>query len=76
MKTSLNIDDAVFKAAQRETLKNKRTLSEIISEWARLGRYAVLKRKNKPSKIKTVNLGGPARFDLNSRRNWMDFLDE
>ncbi|MBI4366061.1 MAG: hypothetical protein HY543_04500 [Deltaproteobacteria bacterium] len=76
MKTSLILDDRVFQAAKRESQRSGRSLSALISDWARIG-LETLKHtaKRKHRQLKTVDLGGPARLDLNSRRDWMDTLD-
>ena len=76
MKTSLVIEDSLFKAAREESLKGSKTISETISYWARIGREALKKSKMNPARsLKTVDLGGAALVDLNSRRDWMDVLD-
>jgi len=76
MKTSLIIEDSLFKAAKREAEKMGKTISETISLWARVGRETLLKRKKIQTSLKTVNLGGPAKIDLSSRRDWMDELEK
>lgn len=77
MKTSLNLEDSLVKAAQKEIQKTGKSLSDTISHWARVGRdhLAKKKRASSPKKLKTVNLGGPSRVDLSSRRDWKDLLD-
>lgn len=76
MKTSLNIEDSIFEAAQQEALKSHKTVSELISYWARVGREMLRKQlKARKKQLKPVNLGGPAQIDINSRRDWMDLLD-
>ena len=75
MKTSLVIDDRLYAEAQREARATGKTLSETISEWARLGRrVAKEQRKKKRGHYSPVNLGSP-QLDLTSRRDWMDLLD-
>lgn len=77
MKTSLNIDDFVFKTARKEAIKNRRSVSEVISLWARLGLESLKKTaKLKPSVFKPADLGGASRLNLTNRRDWMDALDE
>lgn len=75
MKTSLNIEDSLARAAQREARRTGRTLSETITAWARAGRAALAGRRRDPRDVKPVDLGGPAAVGLNSRRDWMDVLD-
>ena len=76
MKTSLTIENSLFKAAQKESEKTGKTLSETISYWARVGRENLFKKKKKQAiKFKSVDLGGPASIDLNSRRDWIDSLE-
>ncbi len=76
MKTSLIVDDSLFRDAKKEAEKEKKTLSEVLSHWARIGRD-VLKKTKKAGQapLKSIDLGGPAAVDLNSRRDWMDTLD-
>lgn len=76
MKTSLNLDDELFTAAKKESLRSKRNLSEVISYWARLGRECDSAKKdaNRP-KFSPVDLGGTAQIDLANRRDWLDVLD-
>ncbi|MBI2339406.1 MAG: hypothetical protein HYU99_03415 [Deltaproteobacteria bacterium] len=75
MKTTLMIDNFLFKEARKEAVKTGRSLSETISLWARAGHAAMSRGKKRPPVLKTVDLGGPAAIDINSRRNWMDALD-
>lgn len=79
MKTSLIIDDPLFNAAQKEALKNKTTVSQTLSFWAKVGREVLAQKKWKPASkriLKTVDLGGPALIDLSSRKDWRDILDQ
>lgn len=76
MKTSLNLNDDVFEAAKREALRTGRTISEIVSEWARTGRDALKNKARRGKKFQPVDLGGAAQIDLSSRRNWMEALDD
>lgn len=75
MKTSLNIENHLFDALKREALRQKKTLSEVLCEWARAG-YEILGNRGKKSrrKLRGVNLGGAAQIDINSRKEWMDLL--
>lgn len=78
MKTSLNIEDSLFRDAQKEALKERKTISEIISLWAREGKKILQVQKKSRTgrrKLEAINLGDPARVDLTSRRDWMDTLD-
>ncbi|MCP5463746.1 MAG: hypothetical protein H7A33_01845 [Deltaproteobacteria bacterium] len=76
MKTSLNIDDRVFREAKKESLRTKKTLSETISLWARLGLESLKTKRNKTKpKIEFVDLGGDSKIDLTNRKQWMDEID-
>ena len=76
MKTSLNIEGSLFQAAQKEAQKQGRTLSETISLWARIGRDTLVRKKRLTKQpFHPADLGGNARIDLASRRDWMDTLD-
>lgn len=74
MKTSLIIDDKIFQEAKREAAQSGRTISEVISSWARAGReeWKRLKQRGK-KEFRPVNLGEP-RLDLSNRKNWMEEL--
>lgn len=76
MKTSLIIEDRVFEEAKKEAIKTGSSISEIISQWAALGRD--LWRQKKASlhkKFKPLNLG-PEKIDLTNRKEWMGDLDD
>ena len=77
MKTSLVIDNYLFKEAQKSALQDQKTVSEVLSHWARVGLEMLRQKKNKKKSfsLKTVNLGKPA-VDINSRHEWMDALDD
>jgi len=77
MKTSLNIEESLYKAARGEALRTGRPMSEIISRWAAAGRKALLKEvKGGKRTLNSVDLGGPSQIDLSSRRDWYDSLEE
>lgn len=76
MKTSLNIDDVIFKAAQKASQQSGKTISETISDWARVGRESLTRQKKlRRRAVPPVNLGGVSRIDLTCRRDWMDLLE-
>jgi hypothetical protein len=76
MKTSLVLDDRVFEEAKKESLKTGKTVSEIISEWAAIGRDHWKKLNGKKAKtFKPLDLGGQ-KVDLTSRKEWMEELDD
>lgn len=76
MKTSLVIDDRVFEDAKREADKSGKTISEVISKWAQVGRDAFKQaHKNQlPKEFKAKDLGVP-QIDLSSRKDWMEELE-
>ena len=75
MKTSLVIDDKVFQEAKKEASKTGKTISEVISLWARVGREEWMKRKRESgSEFRPVNLG-ELQLDLSNRKNWMEELE-
>lgn len=76
MKTSLILDDRVFEEAKKEASKSGRSLSEVVSQWAALGRevWRQKKVKNTP-KFKPLDLGSE-KIDLTSRKEWMEDLDD
>ncbi len=76
MKTSLVLDDRVFEEAKKESLKTGRSVSEIISEWAAIGRDQWKKLKSKKMKsFKPLDLG-EQKIDLSSRKEWMEDLED
>jgi hypothetical protein len=76
MKTSLVIDDKVFQEAKKEADATGKTISEVISLWARVGREEWMKRKREKGKeFKPVNLG-EIQVDLSNRKNWMEELED
>mgnify|MGYP001607285503 CR=1 FL=1 len=76
MKTSLVIDDRVFEEAKKEAAKSGRTISEVISKWAQIGREAwrQTQKNKKITDFKAQNLGSP-QVDLSSRKDWMEELE-
>ena len=76
MKTSLVIDDRVFEEAKKEADKSGKTISEVISKWAQMGREA-WKQNQKTQKAKEFrakDLGLP-QVDLSNRKDWMEELE-
>lgn len=76
MKTSLIIEDRVFEDARKEASKSGRSISEVISQWAVLGREAWRQKKAGPrKKFKPLDLG-LEKVDLTNRKEWMEELDD
>lgn len=76
MKTSLILDDRVFEEAKKEAYKSGRSISEIVSQWAALGREVWRNKKSQnPKNFKPMNLGAE-KIDLTSRKEWMEDLDD
>ena len=77
-KTSLEIDEMLYEEAKKAALESGKSFSYTLSQWARLGRQWMLdqEKKKKKRKVSPVDLGGPSKIDLSSRRYWMDDLDE
>lgn len=76
MKTSLILDDRVFEEAKKEATKSGRSISEIVSQWAALGRDVWRQRKSQSAKtFKPLNLGAE-KIDLTTRKEWMETLDD
>lgn len=77
MKTSLNIDPELFKAAKKEAARSGRTLSDVISNWAKLGKLEFERKLGKKQiTFQGADLGGSSKVDLTSRKDWMDKLDD
>ncbi len=75
MKTSLIIDDRVYEDAKKESATTGKSLSEVISQWAALGRGLWKKQKGKSSAFKPINMG-EQKVDFSSRKEWMETLDD
>ncbi len=76
MKTSLIIDDRVFADAKKESLKTGKAVSEVISQWAAIGRDVWRKSKTQPAKkFVPIDLG-TEKVDLTNRKEWMEDLDD
>ncbi|OGQ36635.1 MAG: hypothetical protein A3F16_00945 [Deltaproteobacteria bacterium RIFCSPHIGHO2_12_FULL_43_9] len=75
MKTSLILDDRIFEDARNESVKTGRSLSEIISQWASLGRSLLKKKTRKPSNFKAADLGSQ-KIDITNRKEWMEELED
>ena len=76
MKTSLILDDRVFAEAKKEAQKTGQSLSEVVSQWAALGREVwKQKKREKYRKFKPLDLG-PERVDLDDRKQWMEDLED
>ncbi|MBK5290435.1 MAG: hypothetical protein JJE04_01910 [Acidobacteriia bacterium] len=76
MKTSLVIDDSLFRAAKAEAERTGKTISETISAWASAGRRSLKEEKRKKKRVLPVLDLGQPRIDLTSRRDWLDLLDD
>lgn len=75
MKTSLIIDDRVYEDAKKESTATGRSLSEVISQWAVLGRDVWRRQKSNVSTFKPISMG-EQKVDLSSRKEWMETLDD
>lgn len=75
MKTSLNIDDSLYEDARKAAQRTGRTLSAIISEWARLGRNLERRRQQRRPALAPVDLGRPL-MNVDSRDSIADALDD
>ncbi len=76
MKTSLILDDRVFEEAKKEASKSGRSISEIVSQWAALGREVWRQKKGQTTKkFKPLDLGAE-KVDLTTRKDWMEALDD
>ena len=75
-KTSLIIDDNLFKAAAKEAEASDTSISQVISRWAVIGRNAERVSATRARVIyRPRDLGAPL-LTLRSRNEWMDALDE
>jgi hypothetical protein len=76
MKTRLFISDPLLKEAKKEAERSGRSISEVISFWATIGRDACLNgqpRNAIKAAFQPLDLGTP-KIDLSIRRHWMDKL--
>ena len=76
MKTSLILDDRVFEEAKKESNKTGRSISEVVSQWAAMGRDVWRQKKGQAvKKFKPLDLGAE-RIDLTNRKEWMGELED
>ncbi len=75
MKTSLIIDNRVYEDAKKESASTGQSLSEIINQWAILGRDLWKTHKKRGSAFKPIDLGRQ-KTDLSSRKDWMEALED
>lgn len=75
MKTSLIIDNRVYEDAKKESASTGQSLSEIINQWAVLGRDLWKTQKKRDFTFKPINLG-KQKVDLSSRKDWMEALED
>jgi hypothetical protein len=76
MKTSLILDDRVFEEAKKEASKSGRSLSDIVSQWAAMGRDVWRQKKlQNAKKFKALDLG-LEKIDLTNRKEWMEDLED
>ena len=77
MKTSLKIDDSVFQEAKKAALHSGKTISEIINQWACMGRQVWKKQSSQKSRGKFVPIDlGKQLIDVSNRKNWMEALEK
>lgn len=75
MKTSLILDDRVFEEAKKEAARTGHSVSEVVSQWAALGREVWRSRRGQQAtSFKPLDLGAE-QVDLMSRKDWMEELD-
>lgn len=75
MKTSLTIEESLYRAARKEALRSGRSLSEIITSWAKEGLRSIQEKgKQKKPELKSVDLGD-LNVDISSRRDWLDIIN-
>jgi len=75
VKTSLNIDDSLYEDAKKASARTGKTLSDTISQWARLGRNLERRRGRQKPKLAPADLGRPL-MNIDSRDALMDSLDD
>lgn len=76
MKTSLILDERVFEEAKKESMKSGKSISEVVSHWASLGRDIWLQqKKQKSKKFKPVDLGSE-KVNITNRKDWMEDLED
>jgi len=75
-RTTLIIDDAIFRDLKRLAVEESRTLSEVTQEVLREGlrgrRHR--RRKGRPPRLPSFSMGRPA-VDLSDREHLLDLLD-
>lgn len=74
MRTTLVIDDALFRELKKRAAEENRTLSEITQETLRRGLSRAPTRRKTRAKLPTFAMGKPA-VDLAERDQLFDILD-
>jgi hypothetical protein len=75
MRTTLVIDDALFRELKRRAVEQNRTLSDVTQDALRRGlAVATSRRRKKPGRLPTFAMGRP-RVDLADRNQLYDVLD-
>ena len=76
-KTSLMIDEQLFLDAKKAALKEKKSMSQVICDWAKAGKLQNEQHAAQQDVFQPLSLGGlTAKIDFTSRRIWMDELDD
>jgi hypothetical protein len=74
MRTTLIIDDALFRELKKRAAAERRTLTEVTQEVLRLGLEKRAARPRKPAKLPSFSMGKP-KVDLADRDRLYDVLD-
>jgi hypothetical protein len=74
MRTTLVIDDALFRQLKRRAAEERRTLSDVTREALRRGRAEPAARRRKPGRLPAFAMGIP-RVDPADRDQLYDVLD-
>lgn len=75
MRTTLVIDDTLFRELKRRAAEQRRTLSDVTQDALRRGLAApISRRRRKPARLPAFAMGAP-RVDLADRSRLYDVLD-
>jgi len=67
VKTSLNLDDALFELAKAQAASQNKTISEVVSVWAKKGQLLDDEAKRGRKQFRPVDMGGPSKVNILKR---------
>ena len=75
MRTTLTVDDEIFKALKTEALRQGRPFKEIVNDTLRCG-IAGANARHEPYQLPSIELGHPPRMELDHGLRLADALED